>query len=55
MIGEDRVVQPDLVKAISDVQDWVCGIFSTGRTLVPALRVAEQSGGLAPSFVFKER
>ena len=54
MIGEDRVVQPDLVKAISDVQALGAVVsIATGRTLVPALRVAEQSGVLGPVICFQ--
>ena len=54
MIGEDRVVQPDLIKAISDVQAMGAVVsIATGRTLVPALRVAEQSGVLGPVICFQ--
>ena len=54
MIGEDRVVQPDLVKAVSDVQAMGAVVsIATGRTLVPALRVAEQSGVLGPVICFQ--
>tara|TARA_B100000029_G_scaffold248990_1_gene245765 strand:- start:21015 stop:21833 length:819 start_codon:yes stop_codon:yes gene_type:complete len=54
MIGEDRVVRPELIKAISDVQAMGAVVsIATGRTLIPALRVAEQSGVTGPVICFQ--
>ena len=54
MIGEDRVVRPELVDSISRVQSMGATVsIATGRTLVPALRVAEQSGARGPVVCFQ--
>lgn len=54
MIGEDRIVHPDLIGAIARVQA-LGGIVSvaTGRTLAPAMRVAEQAGAAGPVICFQ--
>ncbi|MDP6666592.1 MAG: HAD-IIB family hydrolase [Dehalococcoidia bacterium] len=54
MIGEDRVIRPELVAAISRVQSLGAVVsIATGRTLAPALRVAEQAGAAGPVICFQ--
>jgi Cof subfamily protein (haloacid dehalogenase superfamily) len=54
MIGEDRVVKPDLVKAIARIQAKGAIVsIATGRPRDPALAVAEHSGSLGPVICFQ--
>ena len=54
MIGEDRVVHAELTGAIARVQSFGAIVsIATGRTLVPALRVAEQAGAAGPVICFQ--
>jgi len=54
MIGEDRIVDSALKGAIARVQSLgACVSVATGRTLVPALRVARQSGATGPVICFQ--
>ena len=54
MIGEDRLVKPELVEAIQRVQSAGAVVsVSTGRTLKPALRIAEQAGTAGPVICFQ--
>ncbi len=54
MIGEDRIVHPDLIEAIARVQSLGAVVsIATGRTLVPAMRVAEQAGATGPVICFQ--
>ena len=54
MIGEDRLVKPELVEAIQRVQSTGAMVsVSTGRTLKPALRIAEQAGTAGPVICFQ--
>jgi Cof subfamily protein (haloacid dehalogenase superfamily) len=54
MIGEDRVVKPELIEAIERVQNTGAVVsVSTGRTLKPALRIAKESGAAGPVICFQ--
>ncbi|MBT4143169.1 MAG: HAD family phosphatase [Chloroflexi bacterium] len=54
MIGEDRLVKPELVEAIQRVQNTGAMVsVSTGRTFKPALRIAEQAGTAGPVICFQ--
>ena len=54
MVGEDRIVNPDLVEAISRVQSLGAIVsIATGRTLAPAMRVAGQAGAAGPVICFQ--
>ncbi|MBT5477419.1 MAG: HAD family phosphatase [Chloroflexi bacterium] len=54
MIGEDRLVKPELVEAIQRVQSTGAMVsVSTGRTFKPALRIAEQAGTAGPVICFQ--
>ncbi len=54
MIGEDRVIKPDLVNAIGRIQARGAIVsIATGRPRNPALAVAEQSGSLGPVICFQ--
>ena len=54
MIGEDRLVKPELVEAIQRVQSTGAMVsVSTGRTFKPALRIAEQAGTAGPVIFFQ--
>jgi Cof subfamily protein (haloacid dehalogenase superfamily) len=54
MIGEDRIVKPELINAIARVQSLGAIVsISTGRTLVPAMRIAEQAGASGPVICFQ--
>jgi Cof subfamily protein (haloacid dehalogenase superfamily) len=54
MIGEDRIVKPELIAAISRVQSLGAIVsISTGRTLTPALRISEQAGSNGPVICFQ--
>ena len=54
MIGEDRLVKPELVEAIQRVQSAGAVVsVSTGRTFKPALRIAEQAGAAGPVICFQ--
>jgi Cof subfamily protein (haloacid dehalogenase superfamily) len=54
MIGEDRIVHSDLVGAIARVQSLGAIVsIATGRTLAPAMRVAEQAGATGPIICFQ--
>ncbi|MBC8453237.1 MAG: HAD hydrolase family protein [Chloroflexi bacterium] len=54
MIGEDRIVTPELINAIARVQ--ISGTIvsvATGRTLTPALRIAREAGAEGPVICFQ--
>jgi len=54
MIGEDRLIKPELVEAIQRVQSAGAVVsVSTGRTFKPALRIAEQAGAAGPVICFQ--
>lgn len=54
MIGEDRIVQPDLIGAIARVQSLGAIVsIATGRTLAPASRVAREAGVTGPVICFQ--
>ncbi len=54
MIGDDRKVKPELVAAISRVQSTGAIVsVSTGRTLRPALRIAQEAGASGPVICFQ--
>ena len=54
MIGEDRIVRPDLIDAISRVQSMGAVVsISTGRTLTPALKISEEAGARGPVICFQ--
>ena len=54
MIGEDRLIKPELVEAIQRVQNTGAMVsVSTGRTFKPALRIAEQAGTAGPVICFQ--
>jgi hypothetical protein len=54
MIGEDRIVTPALVAAIARVQSLGAVVsVSTGRTLAPALRIAEEADAAGPVICFQ--
>lgn len=54
MIGDDRIVKPDLVDAIARVQATGAVVsVSTGRTLTPALKIARESGATGPVICFQ--
>lgn len=54
MIGEDRLVKPELIEAIERVQNAGAVVsVSTGRTLKPALRIAKESGAVGPVICFQ--
>ena len=54
MIGEDRIVTPELVDAIARVQSLGAVVsVSTGRMLTPARRIAEQAGATGPIICFQ--
>ncbi len=54
MIGEDRLVRPELIEAIERVQNaGVVVSVSTGRTLKPALRIAKEVGAAGPVICFQ--
>jgi HAD superfamily hydrolase (TIGR01484 family) len=54
MIGEDRIVKPELISAIARVQSFGTVVsVSTGRTLAPALRISEQAGANGPVICFQ--
>ena len=54
MIGEDRQIKPELVQAIIRVQSAGAMVsVSTGRTLKPALRIAEQARAAGPVICFQ--
>jgi len=54
MIGGDRIVKPELIKAIARVQTAGAVVsVSTGRTLTPALRIAQESGAKGPVICFQ--
>lgn len=54
MIGEDRIVHPDLVGTIARVQSLGAIVsIATGRTLAPTLRVAGQAGVAGPVICFQ--
>ena len=54
MIGEDRQIKPELVQAIIRVQSAGAVVsVSTGRTLKPALRIAEEARAAGPVICFQ--
>ncbi|MDG0865986.1 HAD-IIB family hydrolase [Candidatus Lucifugimonas marina] len=54
MIGDDREVKPELVKAIARVKETGAVVsVSTGRTLTPALKIARESGASGPVICFQ--
>lgn len=54
MIGEDRIVKPELIDAIARVQSFGAVVsISTGRTLAPALRISERAGANGPVICFQ--
>jgi len=54
MIGEDRIVKPDLIDAIARMRSFGTVVsVSTGRTLTPALRIAEEAGAMGPVICFQ--
>jgi hydroxymethylpyrimidine pyrophosphatase-like HAD family hydrolase len=54
MIGEDRIVKPELIDAISRVQSLGAVVsISTGRTLTPALKISEEAGATGPVICFQ--
>ena len=54
MIGEDRIVKPDLIDAIARVQSLGAVVsISTGRTLKPALKISEEAGAAGPVICFQ--
>ena len=54
MIGEDRQIKPELVQAIMRVQSAGAVVsVSTGRTLKPALRIAEEARAAGPVICFQ--
>ncbi len=54
MIGEDRIVKPELIDAIARVQSSGAVVsVSTGRTLMPAMRITEQAGAVGPVICFQ--
>ena len=54
MIGEDRIVKPDLIDAIARVQSLGAVVsISTGRTLTPALKISEEAGATGPVICFQ--
>ena len=54
MIGEDRIVHPDLVGAIDRVQSLGATVsIATGRALAPAARVAREAGVTGPVICFQ--
>lgn len=54
MIGDDRIVKPDLIAAISRVQSTGAIVsVSTGRTLKPALKIAQEAGAHGPVICFQ--
>lgn len=54
MIGDERLVKPELVAAIDRVQKTGAVVsVSTGRTLRPALRIAEEAGAAGPVICFQ--
>jgi Cof subfamily protein (haloacid dehalogenase superfamily) len=54
MIGEDRIVKPELIDAIARVQSFGTVVsIATGRTLTPAMRVSEEAGAAGPVICFQ--
>jgi len=54
MIGEDRIVKFELIDAITRVQSFGTVVsIATGRTLTPALRIAEEAGASGPVICFQ--
>ena len=54
MIGEDRIVKPELINAIARVQSLGAVVsVSTGRTLTPALKISEEAGAAGPVICFQ--
>ncbi len=54
MIGEDRIVKPELITAIDRVQATGAIVsVSTGRTLTPALHIAKEAGATGPVICFQ--
>tara|TARA_B110000263_G_scaffold243293_1_gene249834 strand:+ start:199 stop:981 length:783 start_codon:yes stop_codon:yes gene_type:complete len=54
MIGEDRIVKSELINAIARVQATGAVVsVSTGRTLMPALRIAKEAGASGPVICFQ--
>ena len=54
MIGEDRQIKPELIQAIIRVQSAGAVVsVSTGRTLKPALRIAEEARAAGPVICFQ--
>ncbi len=54
MIGADRIIGAELIKAIAQVQASGAVVsVSTGRTLKPALRIARESGADGPVICFQ--
>jgi len=54
MIGEDRIVKPDLIDAIARVQSLGAVVsISTGRTLTPALKISEEARATGPVICFQ--
>lgn len=54
MIGEDRIIRPDLINAIAEVQaKGVVVSIATGRPLNAALAIADHSGARGPVICFQ--
>lgn len=54
MIGEDRIVKPELIDVIDRVQTLGAVVsISTGRTLTPALKISEEAGAKGPVICFQ--
>ena len=54
MIGEDRIVKPELINAIARVQSLGAVVsVSTGRALTPALKISEEAGAAGPVICFQ--